>query len=250
MEPTTVAIVTGASRGLGQALAQGLLHPGTRLITVSRNHDETLDRNAKDAGCSLQQVQTDLANPAAVERVARHIVSHLPASAKRYLLINNAGTVDPIHQACDLHNAAAITAAFNLNVTSVILLTAAFLQAVKPMQADCRILNISSGAGRNPMPGWGVYCATKAALDHYTQVLHAENHGVRIAALAPGVVDTGMQEKIRGSQASDFPNVERFAQMHQQGQLSSPADVAARILRYIDNDSFGATVLDDIRNYA
>src|SRR3546814_7749275 len=84
------------------------------------------------------------------------------------------------------------------------------------------------------MPGWGVYCATKAALDHYTQVLHAENHGVRIAALAPGVIDTGMQEKIRGSHANDFPSVERFAQMHEQGQLSSPADVAARILRYID----------------
>src|SRR3546814_7229399 len=147
-------------------------------------------------------------------------------------------------------SAAAITAAFNLNVTSVILLTAAFLRAVKPLQADCRILNISSGAGRNPMPGWGVYCATKAALDHYTQVLHAENHGVRIAALAPGVIDTGMQEKIRCSHANDFPSVERFAQMHEQGQLSSPADVAARILRYIDHDSFGATVLDDIRNYA
>ncbi|MFW7341227.1 SDR family oxidoreductase [Pollutimonas sp. H1-120] len=250
MEATTVAIVTGASRGLGQALALGLLRADTRLITVARSHDEALDLNAKQSGCVLQQVQTDLANPAAVERVARQIVASLPAGAKRYLLINNAGTVDPINQASELHNAVAITAAFNLNVTSVILLTAAFLQAVKPLQADCRILNISSGAGRNPMPGWGVYCATKAALDHYTQVLHAENHGVRIAALAPGVIDTGMQEKIRGSQASDFPNVERFAQMHEQGQLSSPADVAARILRYIDHDSFGATVLDDIRNYA
>src|SRR5690606_3138496 len=250
MESTTVAIVTGASRGLGQALALGLLQSGTRLITVARSHDEVLDRQAQESGCSLQQVQTDLASPAAVERVARQILSNLPSGAKRYLLINNAGTVDPISQASELHNAAAITAAFNLNITSVILLTAAFLQAVKPMQADCRILNISSGAGRNPMPGWGVYCATKAALDHYTQVLHAENHGVRIAALAPGVIDTGMQEKIRGSHASDFPNVERFAQMHAQGQLSSPADVAARILRYIDHDSFGATVLDDIRNYA
>src|SRR5690554_4121609 len=250
MESTTVAIVTGASRGLGQAIALGLLQSDTRLITVARNHDEALDKHARQSGCALQQVQTDLANPAAVERVARQIVASLPAGAKRYLLINNAGTVDPINQASELHDAAAITAAFNLNVTSVILLTAAFLQAVKPMQADCRILNISSGAGRNPMPGWGVYCATKAALDHYTSVLRSENHGVRIASLAPGVIDTGMQEQIRGSAAADFPNVQRFADMHAQGQLTAPADVAARILRYLDHNDFGTTVLDDIRNHA
>lgn len=250
MQPTTVAIVTGASRGLGHALAKGLMSQDTSVITVARSHDEGLAAHAATSGCALQQIQTDLANPAAAERIAQQIVAALPPGAKRYLLINNAGTVEPISQAGDLTNAAAITAAFSLNVTSVMLLTAAFLQAVKPLAADCRILNISSGAGRNPMPGWGVYCATKAALDHYTSVLHAENHGVRVAALAPGVVDTGMQERIRNSTASDFPNVQRFADMHQQGQLSEPAAVAARILRYLDHDDFGTTVLDDIRNHA
>jgi len=250
MAPSTVAVLTGASRGLGQALALGLLQAGTRLVTVSRNHDDTLAARAMEAGVSLQQVQSDLANPAAAERVASQIVAGLPTDAQRYLLINNAGTVDPIKQACDLSNAGSIAAAFSLNVTSVILLTAAFLQAVKPLQADCRILNISSGAGRRPMPGWGVYCATKAALDRYTEVLHAEQHGVRIVALAPGVIDTGMQEKIRGSAANDFPHVERFSHMHDSGQLSSPADTAARILRYIERDDFGTIVLDDIRNYA
>lgn len=250
MEPTTVAIVTGASRGLGQALAMGLMEKDTRLITVARNHNAELSARAEETGCALQQVQSDLANPAAAERVARQVVAGLPQGAKRYVLINNAGTVAPIRQASELDNAALITAAFSLNVTSVMLIAAAFLQAVKPLKADCRIVNISSGAGRNPTPGWGVYCATKAALDHYTRVLHAENHGVRIVSLAPGVINTDMQETIRGSAASDFPNVDRFAQMHEQGQLASPADVAARILRYLAHDDFGANVLDDIRNHA
>ncbi|MDS1141341.1 SDR family oxidoreductase [Pusillimonas sp. SM2304] len=250
MEPSTVAIVTGATRGLGQALAQGLMQADTRLITVARSHSPELAARAEQTGCVLQQVQSDLANPAAAERVAKQVVAGLPPGAKRYLLINNAGTVAPIHQATELDNAAAITAAFSLNVTSVMLITAAFLQAVKPLLADCRIVNISSGAGRNPTPGWGVYCATKAALDHYTRVLQSENHGVRIVSLAPGVVDTGMQETIRGSATTDFPNVERFTQLHQQGQLALPADVAARILRYVAHDDFGANVLDDIRNHA
>lgn len=250
MQTSTVAIVTGASRGLGQALALGLMQSDTRLTTVARSHDPRLAEHAAASGCALQQVQSDLASPSAAERVAKQVVAGLPAGAKRYVLINNAGTVHPINQAADLDSAAAITAAFSLNVTSVMLITAAFLQAVKPLQADCRIINISSGAGRSPTAGWGVYCATKAALDHYTSVLHAENHGVRIVSLAPGVIDTGMQETIRGSATADFPNVERFAQMHEQGQLAAPSDVADRILRYLSSDDFGTTVLDDIRNHA
>ncbi|MCC2596778.1 SDR family oxidoreductase [Pusillimonas sp. MFBS29] len=250
METSTVAIVTGASRGLGQALALGLMQNGTRLTTVARSHDPRLAERAAAIGCTLQQVQSDLANPSAAERVAKQVVAGLPAGAQRYVLINNAGTVHPINQAGDLDSAAAITAAFSLNVTSVMLITAAFLQAVKPLQADCRIINISSGAGRNPTAGWGVYCATKAALDHYTRVIDAENHGVRIVSLAPGVIDTGMQETIRSSASTDFPNVERFAQLHEQGQLAAPGDVADRILRYLSSDDFGTTVLDDIRNHA
>lgn len=249
MELSTVAVVTGASRGLGHALALGLLQPTTQLITIARSHDAALAQQAAKAGCQLQQVQADLSDPVAAGDSAAKIMASLPQGAMRYLLINNAGTVDPIKQAADLTDASAIAAAFNLNVTSLIALSSAFLRATQGA-ADRRILNISSGAGRNPMPGWGVYCATKAAVDHYSQVVHAENHGVRIVSLAPGVIDTNMQKQIRGSDAASFPNVERFAQMHEQGQLSSPAAVAEKILRYIADDSFGTTVLDDIRNYA
>src|SRR5690554_3887988 len=95
----TVAIVTGASRGLGQALALGLLQQGAQVITVSRNHDASLARHAADNGLKLQQIQADLANPAAAQQVAEQVVAELPNTAARYLLINNAGTVQPIAQA-------------------------------------------------------------------------------------------------------------------------------------------------------
>ncbi len=249
MEASTVAIVTGASRGLGQALVTSLLKSGTQVISIARNENAELAEQASACGAVLRQVRADLSDPSAAQACADRIAADLPRQAQRYLLINNAGTVEPISQAGDLADAGAIAQAFNLNVTSVIVLIASFLRAT-PAAADRRILNISSGAGRNPTPGWGVYCATKAALDHYTQVLNAEDHGVRVASLAPGVIDTGMQAKIRSSDSSQFPSVERFAQMHEQGQLSSPEAVAEKILRYIANDSFGTTVLDDIRNHA
>ncbi|NYT61107.1 SDR family oxidoreductase [Alcaligenaceae bacterium] len=249
MDISTVAIITGASRGLGHALALGLLQPGAQLITIARSHDAALEQQAASAGCLLQQVQADLSDPAAAGACAAKVMASLPQGAQRYLLINNAGTVAPIKQAADLTDANAIAAAFNLNVTSLIALSSAFLHATQGA-TDRRILNISSGAGRNPMPGWGVYCATKAAVDLYSQVVHAENHGVRIVSLAPGVIDTGMQKQIRSSDAASFPNVERFAQMHEEGQLATPAAVAQKILHYIAHDSFGSTVLDDIRNHA
>lgn len=250
MKERTVAIVTGASRGLGQALAAALLEQGAQLIAIARGRSAELERLAGQGPGGLEQIQADLSDPAAAGRVAAQLAGSLPKDAGRYLLINNAGMVDPVRQADQLDDAGAISAAFSLNVTSVILLCSAFLKAVKPLQADARIVNISSGAGRSATPGWGVYCATKAALDHYTQVLNAENHGVRAVSLAPGVIDTGMQQAIRASDPRDFPNVQRFEQMHRQNQLAAPADVAARILRYVNEADFGSTVLDDIRNYA
>lgn len=247
----TFAILTGASRGIGAAMARGLLKPGVQLITLARRRDPELDAQAQAAGVTLQQIQVDLSDPSAADQAARTVCAALPRDAARYLLINNAGSVHPVARTDGLNDAAAINAAFNLNVSAVMLLSARFLAAIQDLKADRRILNISSGAGRNPNPGWGVYCASKAALDMYTRVLKQEQsaHGIRVAALAPGIVDTDMQSSIRASDPQDFPALSKFQEFHTKGQLASPADVAARILDYLDNDDFGATDIDDIRNY-
>ena len=105
----------------------------------------------------LEQLSVDLSDLAAAEAAARRICDALPRDASRYLLINNAGTVHPVSGTDALIDGPAIAAAFNLNVTAVMLLTARFLAAVEDLKADRRVLNISSGAGRNPNAGWGVY---------------------------------------------------------------------------------------------
>ncbi|WP_144633553.1 SDR family oxidoreductase [Bordetella genomosp. 13] len=248
----TIAILTGASRGLGAALARGLARPGVRLITLARRDDAELAEHARAQGAQLEQIKVDLSDLGAAQSAADRIADALPRDARRYLLINNAGTVQPVASCAELDDPAAITAAFNLNVSAVMLLTARFVQAVQGLQAaDRRVLNISSGAGRNPTAGWGVYCATKAALDMYTRVLKQEQGegGVRAVSLAPGIVDTDMQEAIRGSDPASFPNLAKFQEFKTAGQLAAPADVAARILAYLDRDDFGTTDIDDIRNY-
>ncbi|MBV7485667.1 SDR family oxidoreductase [Bordetella sp. BOR01] len=247
----TIAILTGASRGIGAALARGLARPGTRLITLARRADPELAAHAQAQGADLEQIQVDLSDLQAAAQAAERIGAALPRDAGRYLLINNAGTVQPVAAAAALADGPAIAAAFNLNVSAVMLLTAHFVTAVQGLQADRRVLNISSGAGRNPNAGWGVYCATKAALDMYTRVLNQEQgaQGVRAVALAPGIVDTGMQETIRASDPASFPALAKFQEFHATGKLAAPAGVAARIVAYLDRDDFGTTEIDDIRNY-
>ncbi|MFA7669571.1 MAG: SDR family oxidoreductase [Burkholderiaceae bacterium] len=248
MESTTIAVISGASRGLGFALASELLASGATVITLSRNSNAELDAIAAQHGSRVQQLQADLSQPSSIEAAAGLLSAALPDGASRYLLINNAGTVDPVSLASGLFDASAIEQAFNLNVTATMVLTAAFLRSV-PQQADRRIVNVSSGAGRQPTRGWGVYCATKAAMDLYTRVLAEENPGLRVASLAPGVVDTPMQEHIRSRNNQDFPELDRFLQLHQKGQLSSPDAVAQKILRHVASDAFGRELLDDVRNY-
>ena len=247
----TIAILTGASRGIGAAMARSLAKPGTRLITLARREDPELAAYARSQDVQLEQLSVDLSDVQAAESTAERICAALPRDAKRYLLINNAGTVHPVARTDALTDGAAITAAVNLNITAVMLLTARFLAAVAGLQADRRVLSISSGAGRNPTAGWGVYCATKAALDMHARVVKAEQgaDGVRIVALAPGIVDTDMQATLRASDPASFPAVARFQDLHATGKLTSPAHVASRLLAYLDREDFGTTEIDDIRNY-
>jgi sepiapterin reductase len=247
----TIAVITGASRGIGAALARSLLAPGVKLITLARHADAELAAAAKAAGAELEQIQVDLSDLAAADAAAKRVAALLAPGAKRYLLVNNAGTVHPVAAAATLTDGPAIAQAFSLNVAAVMMLTAHFVQAVSGLNAVRRVMNISSGAGRNPMPGWGAYCATKAALDMYTRVLNQEQgeKGVRAVSMAPGIVDTDMQGTIRASDPKDFPALSKFQEFKASGALAQPADVAASLAAYLGRDDFGATEIDDIRNY-
>jgi NAD(P)-dependent dehydrogenase (short-subunit alcohol dehydrogenase family) len=131
------------------------------------------------------------------------------------------------------------------------LLTAAFLQATRAWGVPCKVLNISSGLGRRAMASQAAYCTVKAGLDHFTRCLALEEallpQGARVCSLAPGVVDTDMQVALRSADAALFPDQPRFAGLHQQGQLTSPADAAARVLAWLARDEFGTEPVADVR---
>ena len=132
------------------------------------------------------------------------------------------------------------------------LLTRAFLRATHDWYIPRKILNISSGAGKKPLPGTAAYCAVKAGLDHFSRVValdeaHGPN-GAMIVSLAPGVIDTDMQTELRESDPRAFPNQPLFAAMKAQGQLSSASDAASKVLAFLDRPDFGTQPVADVRD--
>jgi benzil reductase ((S)-benzoin forming) len=117
-----------------------------------------------------------------------------------------------------------------------------------------RIINISSGAARRPIFGWSAYCAAKAGLDMASRcvALEAATRGlnVEVASLAPGVIDTPMQETVRGATAEQFVDVERFRQMKAEGALRPAAEVAADILRLEAAGKLRGEAIQDLRQIA
>ncbi|MDM0106831.1 SDR family NAD(P)-dependent oxidoreductase [Variovorax sp. J22R24] len=253
MTSSHLTVITGASRGLGRAMAEQLLQPGRRLLCISRQSDERLAALAREAGVELEQWQQDLADPvAAAARLAAWLQG---LDAQRFdsaTLVNNAGTVGrprPLSEAV----ATELAQALRVGLEAPMLLTSAFLGATKGWRADRKVLNISSGLGRNAMGSQAPYCAAKAGMDHFSRAVALEEKGVggaRIVSLAPGVVDTDMQVQLRESEPGMFPDYVRFQKLKAEGLLDSPASAAAKILKYLDRVDFGSNPVADVRDPA
>ena len=116
------------------------------------------------------------------------------------------------------------------------------------------IINISSGAGRRAVDAWSVYCASKSALDMISETIAKEQsfqspeHQIKIFSIAPGVIDTHMQDQIRAVSADDFSTVEKFISLKENNELSSPEESASLIIKIIDQRNEFNEILLDVRD--
>lgn len=229
------AIVSGHSRGLGAAIAAELLRRDIPVLGLARRRNATLQAGFPGR---LTQHEIDLADSAALVRwLGGTALPDFLGADDRVLLINNAGTVHPVGALGQLA-AAAIADAVALNVGAPLLLASAV--AALPCRQR-RILHLSSGAASDAYPGWAVYGATKAALDHHARAAALDQSaGLYICSMAPGVIDTDMQAELRAVAPERFPLREHFHAMHRHGQLSTPASRAARLVDFVLAPDFGA----------
>ena len=245
-------ILTGASRGMGAAIAEQLLVPGHRLLGISRQSNAALAQRALEAAADCDQWEADLAEPASVAARLQAWLAALDANSfASAALINNAAALTRIGPIDSVDNAE-LAMAMRVGLEAPVLLTAAFLRATEGWAAQRRVLNISSGLGRRAMAGQASYCAVKAGLDHFTRALALDEaqrtNGARVVSLAPGVIDTDMQAQLRSADAAGFPELANFQALKDKGQLTSPADAAARVLGYLRRSDFGANPVADVRD--
>lgn len=259
MNPDTqhLTILTGASRGMGLAMARQLLTPGRLLLCISRHASPAMETEAAQHGAHLLQWSQDLADTIAAAARLRHWLESQPASAlASATLINNAGVIPRIGplDACQPDE---LANALRVGLEAPMQLTAAFLAATGAWvdagwRGPRKVLNISSGLGRTPMAAQAPYCAAKAGMDHFTRCSALDEarraHGARLVSLAPGVIDTDMQVQLRAGDPSAFPDRQRFLELQSQGQLAAPETAAARVLAWLERPDFGEQPVADVRD--
>jgi benzil reductase ((S)-benzoin forming) len=237
----SLLILTGHSKGLGKALLERfLLERNFQIVAVSRSTSDIQNEN-------LIQVALDLSDLDSLE-------ASLPAifpkgDFEKVILINNAGWIGEVKPVGKLQPTE-MEKAIKLNLLAPMILSDAFVKAYAELNAEKFICNISSGAARKPMPGWAEYCSGKAGLEMFSKVAAEElrEKVFRVFSVAPGIVDTEMQAEIRTADSSGFPALERFKNFKEEGQLSTPALVAAKIFYILDNPALFPEVIQDVRN--
>ena len=249
-------ILTGASRGMGLAMARQLLQPGNTLLCISRKVNETLALQSKQAGVNLLQWTQDLAQGAHTSARLEQWLREQPGGTSSDLfasatLINNAGMIPRIGPLSEA-DADDLSHALRVGLEAPMHLTSAFLRATQDWTGLRRVLNISSGLGRRAMASQAGYCAAKAGMDHFTRCVALEEalktNGARLCSLAPGVIDTGMQAQLRAADSSAFPDQSSFVNLKTSGSLTSPEEAASRILSFLARPDFGANAVADVRD--
>lgn len=220
------AIVTGVSRGLGEALAEAMLARGFTVLGVGRTASPRLK------GKRFHLAACDLAQPAllaaAITPALRVVAGGKPESVT---LINNAAVATPTGRAGHL-DASAIATALATNAAAPAVMADLFLRSFPDDSVERRIINVSSGAAQTAIAGMLVYGMSKAAIEMLTRAIAVEctDPRFRCISLRPGIFETGMQAYMRSRDPAEFPSVGLFRGFKDNGLLKDPADVAARIV--------------------
>jgi NAD(P)-dependent dehydrogenase (short-subunit alcohol dehydrogenase family) len=231
-----VAVVTGASRGLGAGLAVHFAASGMHLGLCARHRPRLVARTRPTAqGGHIVSSEAPLLSAVDVtDRAA--LAGFADAVVERFgridLWVNNAGLLGPIAPLA-LADGAEVAQAIEVNVIGVANGSSVFAAHVRERPGRGVLVNVSSGAATKAYEGWAAYCASKAAVDQLTRVVALEEarHDLSAYAVSPGLVDTDMQTAIRSADPAWFPERERFRRVAELERFNSPGWVGDHILR-------------------
>lgn len=232
-----VALVTGASRGLGEGAARGLARAGAAVMLLARDGDlaQTVAREIVAAGGRAEALACDVTDYPSIERAVADTRERLGGLD---ILINNAGVIEPIASLAT-SNPAAWALNIQINLVGAYNVVHAVLDGMLATGGGT-IVNVSSGAAHRPLEGWSAYCAGKAGLAMVTRsiALETAGQGIRIFGFSPGTIDTEMQVKIRASGINPVSQIPRAD--------LAPVEHAVRGLLYLCDSASDDLVGQDV----
>lgn len=224
-------IVSGISSGIGKALVELLLSKEEKVIGIGRSNP---------FGERIDFKYCDLSKADEVHGL------QFPFFQEEVVLVNNAGMIGEISRISQKKEKD-IAQVFQVNTLSTIHLTQLVYAEIKDKNAFS-LINISSGAANNAIPSWAAYCASKAALNMWTACFAKEESELgfspKVYCVAPGVVDTVMQQKIRETDDRNFSSLPRFKELKLKGELSLASEVAKKLIYLLDLDYSGEVFYD------
>jgi benzil reductase ((S)-benzoin forming) len=218
-------IITGVSRGIGKALATHFLSKNHKVVGIGRSH--VIQHP------NFEFIALDLHDVNAIENLI------LPRTeSDEIILINNAGVIGNIERISSMKTDC-IAEIMQVNVIAPIQLTRKVSEFCGK-EKQFTLVNISSGAGKRPIPSWAGYCASKAAIDLFSETFLLEERelgkNTKVYSVAPGVIDTDMQIQIRNASEKAFSSLENFKSLYSNQQLETPERIALKLEKLLDSN--------------
>lgn len=222
------AVVTGASKGLGESTTKYLLASGIAVVGISRTDNEDFHEIAKENDVSYTHFKADLSKLDQVESLLKKLTDFFKTNEVETLfLVNNAAMVEPIKKASKI-KPEALQRHFQLNVVAPMSLMNHLISICE--ETVFVGANITSGAATQAYYGWSAYGSSKASIEMYTKTVALEQRkqgrAHKVFAFSPGIMDTDMQDTIRATDAEDFVEVERFKKYKADKLLVNTKEVA------------------------
>ena len=226
-------LITGTSRGIGEALTQRILEDGNTVLGISRKQSEALK------AATYHHLSFDLTETARFNQIMEKINEIFDTQSFNFAcLINNASAVEPVGS-IEKCPAAEIETHVKIGLVAPMLLTSMFIKRFADEKIRKKVVFISSGAAFTPLADESIYCSSKAGINMLAQCIGLEQKdkefGFEVHTIGPGMVDTSMQLAIRSKTSEEFVLAGFFKQAFEDGKLQEPGKVAEKIFTILEN---------------
>jgi benzil reductase ((S)-benzoin forming) len=243
----SISIITGATGGLGQSIAQFINNKKGSLILIARNAEKLKSIQEglnSDNGAVVETIAADLSVENDLLSIEKNLIKIFEKhkDVNEIFVFNNASIIDPIKLIEDI-SFNEIRDALTLNIVSPLLLSSMMIRLKKKIDLPrINFIHISSGVSLYPVVGWSAYCISKAGLNMPSKCISAEGAQERLdifsISLNPGAINTAMQAKIRNADGDKVPATKKFETLYNDGKLQQPDAVAEKIFRLLEKGEY------------